>query len=99
MIELFKKLEKVKTYTGLTKVLKESEVLDNSVCKRNSLYHITLGTHDRNIFVQLSFGEFQMIEITYRVFNGKNYDLYNSCRIILKRNGEIKLWDYLNNPN
>ena len=75
--DVLRALHDANTLADVRKIIESNTV--HMVEKVGGEYWVTLGSHDKNIFIQISI-EYQqtIVRAVFREFNGKNYDLYKS---------------------
>ena len=89
-------LPAIKTMSGLYNYLYNHSVHDINILRWRSLYQVTVGTHDDNIFMTVDLSG-KTINWCKRRFNGKNYDAGYSHTEYMTMAGREKLIDFLNN--
>ena len=89
-------LPAIKTMAGLYNYLYRHSVHDISILRWRSLYQVTVGDHDSNIFMTVDLSD-KTVNWCKRKFNGKNYDTSYPFTEYMTMRGREKLIDFLNN--
>ena len=86
----------IKTMAGLYNYLFNNPVHDISILRWRSLYQVTVGSHDTNVFMTVDLSD-KTVNWCKRKFNGKNYDTSYSFTEYMTMQGREKLINFLNN--
>ena len=84
--QFFQDIQKVKSYSGLVKLLKDAPIEAMTEVRYGQLYWFTIGNHHQNIQVTVDMYN-KHINAVERVDNGKSYDLYAETSLIPTNHG------------
>ena len=87
----------IKSFTGVLKFLKDAPVLDVMLIKYRQQYYVTVGTHVRNIFIQINATD-KTVDFTARVLDqekDKRYKLLGTHSKRFTRAGIKELVDHI----
>ena len=99
--DMWSETKNIKSFTGLLKFLNDSPVLDINIVRWRRHYYVTVGTQERNIFIQIDLTD-KTVSFTARVDDPKkdhSYELLGTHDKRFNRAGVPYLIKWLNKIN